>query len=56
METQASGPTTRQIIGCIVAAAAIVGLLGWARGDDSDDGRSPEPDQDVVVVIHDPEG
>jgi hypothetical protein len=37
----------------IAVALAIIGLIGYARGDDSDDGRSPEPGDALPVLIQD---
>ena len=57
-EEVASWPSTRVdavlVDRAVVVALAIVGLIAYARGDDSDDGRSPERDGVVVVVDGDP--
>jgi hypothetical protein len=38
-----------RVVIAVVVALALIALVGYARGDDSDLGRSPEPD----VVVHD---
>jgi hypothetical protein len=42
-DSQDHTPVRWPIVLAIVMGLAIVALLAFARGDDSDDGRSPEP-------------
>ena len=34
-----------------IVALALIGLLAYARGDDSDSGRSPEPGAVAVTAV-----
>jgi hypothetical protein len=38
------------IVVLVIVVLALVGLLAYARGDDSDDGRSPEPGEAVSAL------
>jgi hypothetical protein len=42
--------TTGQLVVIVLSALAIVGLLGYARGEDGDDGRATEPQELHVYV------
>ena len=34
----------------VVAALAVIGLLGYARGEPGDDGRSPDPEHVGLAI------
>jgi hypothetical protein len=42
--------TTSQLVVIVISAIAIIGLLGYARGEDGDDGRATEPQELHVYV------